>query len=208
MKELKYNKELIAYAHSFISFVFPKIKGIKEIILFGSVAREEAEKESDIDLFFDVNEKDENQIKEIIKTELKKYYKSKIAETWLLKGIKNPIKIEVGDLNKWKLKRSIISQGITLFGEHKELPENLKKYFYFNIEPINNISKRNRIIRKLFGRKENNYETIGIIKQDNGKKLTPTSFFCPQENLNNIIELLKKEKINYFFFEFWTDAIV
>jgi len=50
MKTSKLNKELIAYAASFISFILPKID-VDEIILFGSVSREEATKESDVDLF-------------------------------------------------------------------------------------------------------------------------------------------------------------
>ena len=50
MKNLNY-KELIAYASSFASFVIPKAE-FDEIILFGSVARNEADKDSDIDLFF------------------------------------------------------------------------------------------------------------------------------------------------------------
>ena len=77
MKELKY-KEQVAYASAFVAFVLPKID-INEIILFGSVAREEASKESDIDLFFNVKTK-EDETKKIINEELKKFYKSKIAE--------------------------------------------------------------------------------------------------------------------------------
>ena len=93
MKELKFEREMIAYAQAFVSFILPKIDA-KEIILFGSVARGEADKNSDIDLFFDVD-KDENKIKEIIKEELNKFYKSKIAESWFLRGIKNNINANV-----------------------------------------------------------------------------------------------------------------
>ena len=52
MKNLNY-KELIAYASAFVSFVMPKVD-VDEIILFGSVARNEADKKSDVDLFFDL----------------------------------------------------------------------------------------------------------------------------------------------------------
>jgi len=49
--------KLIAYAMDFASFLIQKIKNIdniNNIILFGSVAREEADKTSDIDIFIDV----------------------------------------------------------------------------------------------------------------------------------------------------------
>ena len=116
---------------------------MNEIILFGSVARGDFGKDSDIDLFFDVNnDNQEEEIKKVLNNELVKFSKSKIAETWSLMGIKNNISIKVGILNEWKLKRSIISEGIVLYGKYKELPNNLKKSVYFNIKPIKNITKR------------------------------------------------------------------
>ena len=162
MKELNH-KEIIAYAGAFVSFVLPKID-VNEIILFGSAARGEAGKESDIDLFFDVD-KNEEDIKEKIKEELKKFYKSKAAEVWFLKGIRNHISVDVGKLKEWKLKRSIISDGISLYGKYKEIPGDIKSFVFFQIEPIKDIAKRNKVIRGLFGRKEKNYANDGILKE-------------------------------------------
>ena len=53
------NRELVAYALDFTSFLLDRlpertIQSIKSIILFGSVARGTADKDSDIDLFIDV----------------------------------------------------------------------------------------------------------------------------------------------------------
>lgn len=207
MKDLIY-KELIAYAGSFVAFVLPKID-VEEIILFGSVARKEAGKESDIDLFFNIKDrKNEKSIKKILKKELEKFYKSKIAETWHLKGIKNQIKFEVGNLEEWKLKRSIISEGITLYGKYKSMPEKIKGFVYFNIKPMKNITKRNKIVRKLFGRKEKSYSTKGFVENFHGKRLSSLSFILPLENSKDVINLLSREKIDFNFFEFWTDQIV
>jgi len=210
MKNLKfkYKKELLAYATAFASFVIPKLFNVKAIILFGSVARGEADKKSDIDLFFDLeNKEDEVGIKKILENELNKFYKSKIAENWLLKGIKNEIKIHAGKLEEWKLKRSIISDGIFLYGKYREEPENLKSFVFFNIKPIKNITKRNRVIRKLFGRKEKKYFSDGVVNKVKGKKLSASSFIVPLEYTNEIIRLLNEEKIDYSFFEFWSDQI-
>lgn len=209
MKILNYEKELIAYASSFVSFVLSKLDEVKEIILFGSVVRGEATKESDIDLFFNIEYKTkEKEIKEIIEKEKEKFYKSKIAEVWFLRGIKNPINISVGNLDEWKsLKRSIVSEGMVLYGKYKETPENLKGFVIFNIPPIKNIAKRNKIIRNLFGRKEKNYSTNGLVKNLNGKKLNVSSFIVQIEHSKKIVEFLGKEKTNYTFFEFWSDKI-
>lgn len=207
MKELNF-KELVAYASAFMSFILPKVGGVKEIILFGSAARGEAGKESDIDLFINIeNKEDEKKIKKIIKGELKRFYKSKIAETWFLKGIKNPINVNIGRLEEWKLKRSIISEGITLYGKYKETPQDMKGFVFFNIEPIKNITKRNKVIRELFGRKEKNYSKKGVLEEIKGKKLSASSFIVLKEHAERILKLLGKEKLNYRFFEFWTDAL-
>ena len=205
MKELKF-KNLIAYASSFVAFILPKVD-VEEIILFGSVARGEAGKESDIDLFFNIKTGKDKSIKKIIKRELEKFYKSKIAEIWNLKGIKNPINIEVGNLDKWKLKRSIISDGIVLYGRYKEMPEKTKGFTFFQLKPIKNITKRNRVLRKLFGRKEENYSFKGIIEEIKGKKLSPMSFLVPLEKSQEIIKILGSEKLDFSFFELWSDGV-
>lgn len=205
---LKSNLELIGYTQAFVSFALPKLSDLKEIILFGSAARGEAGKASDIDLFFNIeNAEAEEKIKKILKLELERFNKSKIAEIWFLKRIKNEIKIHIGLLDKWKLKRSIISDGIVLYGKYQKSPEKLRGFVLFNIKPISNIAKRNKMIRKLFGRDEKGHSNKGILKELNGKKLSPTSFIVPLENQQNIIKLLGDEKTDFSFFEFWSDEI-
>ncbi len=207
MKYLNF-KDLISYSEAFISFIFPKLDGINEIILFGSVARGESDKNSDIDLFFNIeNRNNEDRIKNIINIELNKFYKSKIAEVFLLRGIKNEIKANVGLLEEWKLKRSIISEGIILYSRYKEIPKNLKGNYLFIIEPIKNITKRNKVIRELFGRNEKKYLKTGLIEKFNGKRLSPTTFIVPKEFSNEIIKFLGKEKISNKLIEFYTDEI-
>jgi len=116
MKDLNY-KELIAYASAFVSFILPKIEADK-IILFGSLARKEATGKSDIDIFFDVGGNEEK-TKQIIKQELNKFYKTKIYEIFQQRGSVLPINIEVGNLDKWKLKRSVIGNSIILYGKYE-----------------------------------------------------------------------------------------
>lgn len=197
----------IPYASAFIAFVLPKLENIKDIILFGSVARNEDDEDSDIDLFFNVeNKKDEKKIEDKLKQETPRFYKSKIAEPFILRGIKNEIKIHVGVLDEWKLKRSIISDGIALYGKYKELPEKQKHLMLFILEPIKNITKRNKITRSLFGRKEKNYLKQGVLKEYNGKKISPSSFIVPIEYSKEIIKFFSSEKVPYKLFEFWGDA--
>lgn len=209
MKTLNYERRnLIAYAQSFVSFILPKIE-VDEIILFGSAVRGEADEKSDIDLFFSISSKKENEekIKKEINEQLERFYKSKIYEIWELKGIKNNISINAGNLDDWKLKRSIIAEGIVLYGKYKELPEKLTHYTQFIIKPIKNIAKRNKMVRSLFGRKEKDYSTEGIVNLKKGKKLSPLSFIIKKENSHEIVKLLNSNKVSYLLFDFWTDEI-
>jgi len=199
----------ISYASAFVAFILPKLKNVKEIILFGSVARDEDDGNSDIDLFFNMeNKKDEKKIENKLKQETPKFYQSKIAEPFILRGIKNEIKTYVGVLDKWKLKRSIISDGIVLYGKYKEVPKNTKGYVYFNLKPIKDITKRNRVLRRLFGRKEKNILKQGLLGEINGKILSPNSFIIPIEKSKDIVKILNSEKLDFSFFEFWSDEIV
>ena len=114
---------LIAYAAHFVSFVLDHgvLQKINRIILFGSVARDIFDEESDIDIFVDTTEDIEKEIKNLLAL----FQHSEMQRKWELKGIKNNISVKVGDINKWKIKRDIISNGILLYGKIKENPENV-----------------------------------------------------------------------------------
>jgi|SRR3989344_1503584 len=194
--------QLIGCAAALVSFIIPKID-VDEIILFGSVARGEATESSDIDLFFNAKDKF-NEKKNLIEEEIKKFYKSQIYEQYNLRGIKNKFSFEIGNLNSWKLKRSIISEGIVLYGKYKELPSNLKGNVLFNLAPIKDVTKRNRIMRALYGRKEKNYISKGIIKELNGKEISSSVFIIPLDKSEKVRTILEKERVEFNFFEFWS----
>ena len=46
-----------------------------------------------------------------------------------------------------------------------------------------------------------------MLEKIKGKQLTPLSFIVPLENSHEIINILKTEKIDFIFFEFWTDRM-
>jgi len=202
---LNLNKfELVSCASAFVSFVLKsreidKTK-IDEIILFGSVARGDFTEKSDVDIF--VNTKNE-EIEKIIKRLLAKFYKSKTWQDYRLRGIENEISLSIGDLSEWKLKRSIISDGIQLYGKYRDMPKNIDHYYLFVFEPIRDIAKRNRVIRKLFGRSDGDG---GVSEKFHTKKISDKSFVVKLGNAQFIIDLFKKEKIDYKIFELWSDS--
>ncbi len=84
-----------AYASYFASYLLSNLRGteaIEKIILFGSAARSEAEKNSDIDVFIEVK-KENAKIKNEIQTIIESFYKSREALLFEAKGISNKINI-------------------------------------------------------------------------------------------------------------------
>jgi len=204
-------KEIIAYIYDFLSMVFEnEVKDkIKEIILFGSVAKNSFDKKSDIDLFFNVigNEKEvEEKLKSILKS-----FEVKAEKTWALKKIKFPINFIIGSLEDetWKnLREEIISSGILLYGQYKEMPENLKHNYLFYYS-LNNLPRKNKMkfIRKMFGyglkRGKKKYEQEGFLKEINGLKIGPNAILAPSQETQKIKKMFEDFKIKYKIIESW-----
>jgi len=205
------NYKLIAYSQDFISFLFQHLgkdaDKINQVVLFGSVARGEATKESDIDLFIDVSDKNlEDKINKIKED----FYKSiKVKKYWDLLGIENEINCSIGILKEWdSLKRSLIADGILLFGKYKEKLET-DSYYLFIIAPGKIRNKNISIWRQLYGytQKINKkiYVKKGLIKEYNGSKLAKGVFIIPLEHFQKIISFLKKNKFKHEIIPFWQE---
>lgn len=191
--------ELISYAIDFVSFLMQKIKKraeIKQIILFGSVAREEAVEESDIDILIDTikeNKSLENEIKKIV-DEFKE--SSKYKNYWKPLGIKNEIKPLISKLEDWKdLQSSIIANGIILYSKFKpEIKEGKHKTFFIweNVTPN---SKRVLFNKQLFGYKQKGKFYQGILQKYEGERMGKGCILIPLDHATQFYNLFKKYKI-------------
>lgn len=202
-------ESLIGYAISFTSFLLDSKVGkkIKKIILFGSVARGDFTEESDIDLFIDTKSNIENEVNRTFTL----FTSSKTEEIWKLKGVKNNISLKVGELNKWKSKREIISSGLMLYGKYNELPEKTKYYAMIKIDVKEmKTAKQMKIWRRLYGYKQKVgkkvYEIEGLVNKSGGLKVGKAVFLIPMENRKNIIDFLKKNKVKHTINELWSDS--
>ena len=184
----------------FASFLIQKIKNkdlIKNIILFGSVSREESVEESDIDIFVDINKDNQNLEKEIIQILEQFLDSTKYKNYWKLLGIKNEIKLTIGILDKWKeLKPSIVANGVTLYGKFKSDIKGEHKTFlvWENIKPN---SKRVLFNKQLFGFKQKKRFYEGLLQRYNGERLGKGCIIVPLENSLIFQKLLKKHKIQF-----------
>ncbi len=194
------NKDLICYAQQYVSFLLSRldeeeISNIKEIILFGSVARGEDDSESDIDLF--VNEiKHSTALQEKIKKLVDKFYQTEFYKLWKVLGIENEINPTVGILDTWKLKNSIITNGITLYGKYLSKPDLQEQFALIYWDPIKSPSKRVLLSKKLYGYDyKKSYE--GVLQKLKGKKIATNCILVGIPEVKIIIDLFKKLKVSY-----------
>jgi len=184
-----------SYASAFASYLLKELKEpkiIKSIILFGSSARNEATKESDIDLFIETEKRDKNFEKKINQL-VQDFYSTREYLQFKIKGIENPLHLIIGKLNEWKeLKKSIESTGIVLYGQYLSSEISGKKHILISWDNI----KKNRgaFLNKLYGFKTKDKKYIGLIEKYNGKKIGKSSLIVPIENKDEIFELIKKYK--------------
>src|SRR3989344_7815435 len=146
------NLKIRAYASYFASFLINNLddfSNLKSIILFGSVVRGEADKDSDVDIFIDVKKLNKNKEKEIKKI-LEGFYKSREALLFKTFGIDNKINLIIGRLDEWKdLKRSIESTGIVLYGKYSYGGKGERKYAVIFWDKIG--KNRGAFLNKLYG---------------------------------------------------------
>ncbi len=205
MNQDKKNK-LIAYALDFVSFLLEHSINLKKAILFGSVVTEESDKESDLDIFLETDE-----VERRIQRLLTEFENTK-GENWRLKGIENQISLKIGDLEKWpKLKRSIQSYGLLLYGKYKEVPEEIENYglFLLNFDKLKR-AKKVSVWRKLYGYSqkvgEKRYVKKGFV-DEMGKRLERGVLAVPYKNVKSVKDFLNKNKVKFRIIEVWSDSL-
>ncbi|MBI4141474.1 nucleotidyltransferase domain-containing protein [Candidatus Woesearchaeota archaeon] len=205
------NYKFIAYAADFVSFLLEKLSETNvvanQIVLFGSVARLEASKESDVDIFVDVmTEKDEQQILQIRDA----FYDSvKFKRYWKLLGVENEINCIVGNINKiGDLKRSLIQNGTVLYGSFKGQPKT-ELHNLFIVTPSKNRNRNISAWRALYGYKQRignkTYTNKGLLNNFGGQKLSRGVFVVPALHTPKIILFLKQNKFEYKILPFWKE---
>ena len=190
--------ELISYAMDFVSFFMQNSKNLERIntiILFGSVARGEANKKSDIDLFFDVKNNEKIVEKEVEKIKKGFYNSTKFKNYWRLFGIDNEINIVIGILKDWKLKDSMPGSSLILYEPYSPRLKEGKNKTIIIWENIKNNSKRVMFSKKMFGFRH--YELIysGLLKKHNGVKIGANVILIDTKDLNIFLKEFRAYKI-------------
>ncbi|MBS3123030.1 nucleotidyltransferase domain-containing protein [Candidatus Woesearchaeota archaeon] len=165
---------------------------IVRIILFGSVARNEATKDSDVDIFIELKKKSKPIEKEIEKKK-EEFYLSRETLLFKAKNINPKISIKIGLLKEWKdLYAIIASTGIVLYGhyEAQELPSGVKHYLLVYWDSI--AKNRGAFLNRIYGFKVHDKQYSGLLTNFDGRKLGKSNILIPIEHKQEILPLLLK----------------
>lgn len=206
-------KDALPYVYDFTRILAGKIDGkAKDIILFGSVARGDFGRESDVDIFVSAPRSKMAAVQKAIDS-AQNEFEIYVEHTWKLQGMDLPIKCIVGDINspRWsELKREIISSGISLYGKYKELPEELKHYFIFSFNLAR--LKSNEMVaavRKIYGystkKGEKTYKHDGLLDDVGGEKMNPGVIMVPADSYKKVYDFFRASKISFRIREIWTE---
>ncbi len=205
---------LLAYIYDFLSAAFENKlieEEVKEVILFGSAAKKNYDEKSDIDVFFNIMNKEKSEeIEEALRESLKSF-EIKAEKSWALKKITFPISFIVGllDDKQWRaLKDEIASSGKVLYGPYKELPGKIiQKYLIYY--SLNNLKRKEKMkfIRELFGysikKGKKEYLQRGLISKLDGIKLASNVILVNSQTLAEIKAFFNKNKVEYKIIESW-----
>ncbi len=166
---------------------------IDNIILYGSVARGTADKESDIDIFIDTS----HNIKERINEILEEFYDSREYTLFRSKGVNNEIELKIGELTEWKdLHRSISSSGKVLWGRYKttEEPIGTEHKIIFSWDKIGR--SRSSFLNRLYGYESKDKKIIGLLEKWGGKKIGKSSIMIPIQHKEDMLGLVEEYNVN------------
>lgn len=185
------------YASYFVSYLLHNlrsIENIQRIILFGSVAKGEETKESDIDIFIEVD-KITKKIEDDVKKVEEEFYQSREASLFKVRGIGNVFNIKIGRLVDWKdLSSSIASTGIILYGfyESRKLPSDVQHQIIFFWDGIE--KNRGAFLNKIYGFKIKGRRYEGLLEKYQGIRLGKSCIMLPVQYKKEIFNLLHKHK--------------
>ncbi len=202
---------MLGYIYDFISLIFDKEpkNNVRKIILFGSFARGNARKDSDIDLFIDVDEKNQETVSSLVKESLNEF-EIRSEKTWKMRGIQNPIAPIVGDLtsDQWEeLRNEIAAYALVLYGKYEGIPKKNKHLALIEYDlSKTRQNEKMQFLRALLGYKSKKGKKIyahpGLLERVKGRKVS-SSLEIGIHDTQQVIALLKKHRIPYTIREIW-----
>lgn len=182
-----------------------ELKKLKSVLLFGSVAQGNATKESDIDLFFDVEmpRKSQLALRSKLNKEAENFYISSKGLEFKMMGIDSDISIKVGKLEEWAdLAQSISSHGIVLYQRYTAEPPGLRAYAIFSWESPG--KAKGALLNRLYGYRTRKKFYPGLLQKAKGIKIGKGAIMVPANYSGAFEEIFEGYKLGYYRHDVWS----
>ncbi|MCX6776170.1 MAG: nucleotidyltransferase domain-containing protein [Candidatus Micrarchaeota archaeon] len=171
------------------------IRSVKLVVLYGSWARREASKKSDIDLFILAAERDRERVEDVISK----------GDFRVQPVIRSPGKLSTTDSG---LLENILRDGKILYAKNTELDASriLKQkpavVYSFRLGNLSQQRKR-KFNSALYGTKIKNYKYRGMIEQLGGIQLGRGCILVPENKKKGVESLFESYKIKHEKMKIW-----
>jgi predicted nucleotidyltransferase len=195
----------LAYAADFVSYVLQKLSAreaamIELIALFGSAARGDTTRDSDVDLF--IQSPNTITIERKVAAILNDFEKStRVLDYWRPLGVRLPINVKVGRTPTAfaVIPDALHEHGKVLYAPYRSsVPKSRKsgiRGVVFSWENIEKPSSRANINRNLFGYESHGKEYPGLVARVGGRRLGKGSIWLPLEHLVEVERLFRKNRV-------------
>ena len=194
----------LAYAADFVSYLLqhltPRDAATLELIaVFGSAARGDTTRDSDVDLYVQAPKPDslERTIAKII-TAFEA--STRVRDYWRPLGVRLPISVKVGRSPAAfdAIPDALVEHGKILYAPYRAAAPRSRarqRGVIFAWENIDNPTSRNNIYRNLFGYVSHGKRYPGIVATMGGHRLTKGAIWVPLEHLLPVERLFRKNRV-------------
>lgn len=194
----------LAYAADFVSYLLqhlpPRDVATLELIaIFGSAARGEATRDSDVDLFIQSSKPDTLERK--VTTVIADFETSaRVLDYWRPLGVRLPLSVKVGRSPSAfsAIPDALVEHGKVLYAPYRAVaprPHARQRGVIFAWENISNPTSRNNIYRNLFGYVSHGKRYPGLVATTGGRRLTKGAIWVPLEHLVAVERLFRKNRV-------------
>ncbi|MBI4182319.1 MAG: nucleotidyltransferase domain-containing protein [Candidatus Aenigmarchaeota archaeon] len=194
--------DLARYAAAFAYFLLacPEIRGIRSIILFGSVAQGRAGPSSDVDVLIDtpLPPSRARALRSSLERRKEAFLISQEGLAYKAQGVFNDLELTVGNLDGWEEMRSSLSAGaVVLFGPFttRFAPEGLRHHLLIVWEGKG--ANRGALLNKLYGYGIQGKRYKGAIDRLSGEKIGKAAALIPMEHARAFMGILEHYGISY-----------
>ena len=172
------NSEWVAYGADFVSFLIHKLPTqdldrVRDIILFGSVVRDDWTEESDLDLLVDTPRPAKLRTR-IAKLHAEFLQSVKVTRYWSLLGTRPEISLHVESIDEWPAAHlPLLKDGHVLYGRYRGIQASPGRLVaLISWEDVSPPARRVNLYRKLSGYKTASKRYPGLLEKEGGEKLS------------------------------------